>query len=513
MITIVIIPHLKNSYINSILFLLLTFSGVHAQDHEVSWGPEFRYGSNTYLMKIIGREDSVFHVLKRDEKTFNDTEYIVETYSTTTLELLEEMVIGLPTLFGYTGVLQDAYILDGQIYLFVTAMDPITKTNNAYAYKLQDDGTLNLAPTELGSGTFESKKYPGSYSFQLDADSSRVLVYFMPPFAKATNLSIPFAAYDAEMNKDWEQVIDLPMVDLSFEVTKCILTGKNDLFLMSEAMPEKGSGSNITGRSYTVIAYYDEANVIKEYEIALGDQYITSATFTTDKQGDLIIAGFYSNNKKFTISGTFYLKINAATRSIEATGLEDFSVNFLDMLSGKNKEELESYFFDQLIVMPDGSTRMVAEQYYEYTTTFQDFQTGMIRYDYHYVYGPLIVVSVSPQGTIAWESAVLKKQSSTNDSGYYSSYSIGVNGSDLLILYNDNPKNSESGDVRTMDNATKSDAVLIVMDENGNITRNVLFNSKELDTTLRPKFYQALDQALLILGRKGKSYQFGLLTR
>lgn len=498
------------------LFFIFLFTSSQlsiCQQFEINWSPEYKYSNNSYHAKIIGANDSLLYALSVEDKTFGEPEYYLETYSLPSLELFSNQLLEIPALYGTEPILENVILLENKIYLFVTELDLIGKTNVAFAYSLNTDGSINQAPVKLGSAEFLSKKDAGQYVFQLTPDSSRVLVYFEPPFEKYGNEKFFFSAWNGNMEMEWQKEVELPFTDLSFTISKCELTINNDLFLMSEAGAEKGNRTGITGYSYTVMAYYNEANIIKEYEINLGKQYITSASFITDYDGDLVVAGFYSNDKRFSIAGSFYLKIDAETRSIQSMAMKDFSSEVMSQLQQGNDGELEEYYLDEVLLLNDGSIRLIGEQYYEYITQYQDFQTGMIRTERNYIFGPIIVVAINTKGEIAWDSAILKKQHSTNDSGYYSGYAAFVKADILWLLYNDNPKNIGEVKLKEMNNPSKADAVMVKLTNDGNNSSNIIFNSKDLETTLRPLVHWPLTNSeWLILGRKGKGYQFGLIV-
>jgi hypothetical protein len=124
---------------------------------------------------------------------------------------------------------------------------------------------------------------------------------------------------------------------------------------------------------------------------------------------------------------------------------------------------------------------------------------------------------VNPDGGIAWTKKIPKKQMSTNDDGYYSSYAIAHTANEVFILFNDNPRNTpdfrNSGkEVYVMSKASRSNAMLVRFGQEGNFTYQSLFSGKSMDLILRPKmFYQVSSQRLVLYSQQGSRYKFGSL--
>lgn len=509
-----------NKPIYIVCFCLAVTTGL-AQE-EVQWGPDYKTSGNTYHSKVIGVSDSSFFALRIEGKSANNPQYYLEKYSVASLEMEWENQLIMPEVFGSPSRYEELLFIDGHLYLFVTAVDAVRETYSAYAHAIDGSGNLSQVSTELSVANVSSPRDTGKYRFIPAQDGKQLLIYYNPPFEKYTNKELFFSVWNSAMEQEWTTAIELPFIDLSFDITKCVLTANEDIFLMSETTAEKGDDQvGITGRSYTVIAYFKDANTIKEYEITLGGKYITSAAFSTDDLGDLLIAGFYSNDKEFSMAGTFFLRINAKTRKMESQSIKEFSADFTTQFVAEKEleedKELTSFYLDHFLIMEDGSTRLVAEKYYEYTTSYYNWQTGLITYDYHYVFADIIVVGVSRLGAVEWESHIPKVQHTTDDSGYYSSYAVATSNNNLIFLYNDDPGNEdgitdETQTIKTMDNPAKALAMYASVDELGAVSRSALFNSKEIETILRPQFYKQLDDGLmLIFGERGKNYQFGLL--
>jgi len=135
----------------------------------------------------------------------------------------------------------------------------------------------------------------------------------------------------------------------------------------------------------------------------------------------------------------------------------------------------------------------------------------MYTYTYYYYYNDIIVVSINPDGNIAWEKKIPKYQLSRNDGGYYSSFAFAVSGNNMYFMFNDNSKNLKIKDpdnFRYMQNPKRSTAILVTMDSNGNQDRQAMFSNNDLKIILRPKLFMQMNEHRMILyGERGSNFK------
>lgn len=267
-----------------------------------------------------------------------------------------------------------------------------------------------------------------------------------------------------------------------------------------------------------------ETNEVMDYDYDLGDDIISDHRFIVDDEGNIMIAGFYSHNTSSGVQGIFYLQIDGDTKKVSTTTKEQFSEDFMlsnysDKQQAKIKKKAEkkdreiqmyNYDLDHLILNEGGGVTMVGERYYTRTVTTTD-SNGNRRTTTYYYYGDIITCSVNAQGEIMWVTRVPKNQVTSNDGGYYSSYSMFVDGDKIHFLYNDHIDNQEktrSGEMRSYRFGKNGCITLGTVFSDGLTSREVLIGEK-MQLFLRPKIYRQLnDEELLVLLVKKKQKQF-----
>jgi len=130
----------------------------------------------------------------------------------------------------------------------------------------------------------------------------------------------------------WKKEIEMPFRDRMFKVTHHLLDHKGNVHLVSAVHQEREKGDQrdnaVSNNKYHLISYYHEQNLVKEFEISLGEKWISALTFDMAPDGQLVLAGFYSNAANYSISGTFYLRIDPETRSVVQSNMKAFDKNF-----------------------------------------------------------------------------------------------------------------------------------------------------------------------------------------
>ena len=172
--------------------------------------------------------------------------------------------------------------------------------------------------------------------------------------------------------------------------------------------------------------------------------------------------------------------------------------------------ELKSYYLDHFIIRDDGSSTLVAEQYYKSVSSYTDISSGLINYTSTYFYNDIILIHLNQDGEIKWNVKIPKKQYSTNDNGQYLSYTLGVKNNGISILFNDHPRNIQAKDrdyqLRYMNNPYRAQPITVTVDTSGVLHYKKL-NLKNGSLIFRPKKTVSLNQnqELLLLSEKGKN--------
>ncbi|HCW06812.1 MAG TPA: hypothetical protein DGG95_05545 [Cytophagales bacterium] len=223
---------------------------------------------------------------------------------------------------------------------------------------------------------------------------------------------------------------------------------------------------------------------------------------------ELICAGLFSQGSHRTeASGTFVMKINTETNSVESTKQTQFDQAFIDSTrlitrrSGASFETnnsstfsgLKNYRLQHLNVGPSNEIYLIGE-----------YQTADIGYSYsHYDFGAILIAKLTLEGQLEWVRTLNKMQTADKR---YSSYLLAYVKNKMCFLFNDSPKNTEvsSRTVRQF-NGFASALTMISVDDNGNCERQLITDKTGKEGMIIPKFGRQLSDGTVLLYAKNRT--------
>ena len=527
----------KFSVFLSLLFLATIYSiaQVSPKSMEISWGKEEKSSSRATLSDIISYDETGFYALKTKAKIGGYDNILVHydqhmnPQNTAEIKLKDKKSI------------EWIVEINKELYLFYSRIDSKTKTNNLYFDKINKK-TLALSNEEKKVAEIDysgkSRSNSGSFDYVFSKDRSKFMIYYSLPYEKKGNENLGFQVFDNSMMPIWNKQIVLPYTDELHEVSDYTIDNGGNLHLLGKLYNEKKK-EKVKGKvnfKYNILSYYNSGNEFKEFPVEIEGKFLTDMQIAINKDQDIICAGFYSNTGTYSIGGSYFLKINSKTKEMTVKSFKEFGMDFITQFMTEKEEkkakkkaekgkdvELYEYDLDDIILREDGGAMLIGEQYFirehTYTTTGANGSTTT-RTVYYYYYNDIIVLNISPDGSIDWTTKIPKRQVSINDGGFFSSYTMAIVNDKLYFVFNDNAKNLSYKDGGKLYNFApvqkskdKSVVTLVELDHTGKFTRQALFTAKEAEVITRPKVCEQIsNNELLIFGQKKKAHKFAKVT-
>jgi hypothetical protein len=499
----------------SCLILLILFPFlVVGQDFTISWGEEKVY-SKIPARQLIGRDSTGFYILRYQRA--EDRTMQIDKYSYNQYLQVESFTLEMPRVGKKNAVFEKIYLLDDHFVLFSSHYENSEDINYAFASLINKKGTVVKPAVEVDRiEQVKSRKNTGWFEFRLSPDSTYLLAFHNTPFEKFSSERFSIRLFDDELNLMWSNKFQLPYDDQVFEVTNFVLDNQQNVYMVCALYGNEFMRSDQSiNKRYSMLHYNHHQKKLTEFEINVDDRWFHSARFQIVGDTSLVVAGFYANSGQGNIAGTFYLNFNTLNSELESSGFEELPRDILANIGVSGDFSISGGA--QLIVLrnwlvkSDGGVVLVAEKEYINTSTYIDPYTGMYITNHHYYFDDALFVGLDTSGAIDFATILPKSQTSVNDMGPYSSIAVNLHNDEVYVLYNDNPANVTSrNEIRTLNNFSKSIAMLARIDANGKLSREPLFSIKDFGGILKPKFSrEQAHSRQVIYGEQNGKDKFG----
>ncbi|MEM9917035.1 MAG: hypothetical protein AAF990_03000 [Bacteroidota bacterium] len=516
-------------------FTISLFAQPSSIPADIEWGTELKEPNGTTISKIIGINKQGFYVLREKNQTgltaSNTQKIFIESYDK---RMKLKKANEIPLKYKNKNLeLEDVLMIGGKIFLLSSYNNQAKRKNYLFAQEVSLKSLqLRKNLVKIGEIDTRNKVKEGYFDNHISRDSSKILIYNELPYQKKQPERFALRVFDKEFNEIWSRDITLPYNDEIFNVEEYRVDNEGNVYLLGVVYSERGRVRR-KGRptyQYTILAYTRDGNEAEEYRINLEEKFITDLTFRVADDGNLICSGFYSDIGNYSIKGTYFFRLNAETKEVFNKNLKQFDFDFLtvnlsdrkrerlknaeDAGKAKRQTELYQYSLDHLILRSDGGALLIAEQYFVEEQTFRDYFYGNFTVNYYYNYNDIIVVNIRPNGEIEWATHIPKRQVTTNDGGYFSSYAMSIVRDKIYFIFNDNSRNFNNRDRRLYNyNGQNSVIALAELHKDGSLKTYPLFNNREADIITRPKVCkQSGRREMVIYGERGRRYRFAKLA-
>ncbi|MBL4657406.1 MAG: hypothetical protein JKX73_05355 [Flavobacteriales bacterium] len=504
---------------------------------KVHFGVETKESKRISLGDIVGYDETGTYILKTKRKGLYGIksdliyEHLNHDLAKTVSAELNLDIANKKKGYEYT------FHSNNKLYLYSSFLDKKMKKNTFYyqelnkktlrpSAKLHTLGVINYA----GKSNYNS----GAFYLRRSRNEERILLYYSLPYAKGAKEKFAFTVFDKDMNKMWGKTVTLPYMEELFDVERYKVDDKGNVYILGLEFKDKRKlkRKGEPNYKYTMISFKDNGENVANYPIELPGKFITDMQFAIADNGDIVCGGFYSEEGTFSIKGSYFLSMDGKSNTIKSNSVNEFGIDFITQnlkakkaakakkKAAKGKAvELYEYELDDIILKDDGGAVLIGEQYYvRVVTRTSTDANGNTRTTttYYYHYNDIIVININPKGIIEWTEKIPKRQVTTNDGGYFSSYALAVRGDKMHFLFNDNPANLFYKPGMKLSNFSKqkgSVVVLVTLTEEGRYSKDLLFKTKDAEVLIRPKVCeQTNDNEMILFGQRRKMHRFARLT-
>ena len=357
-------------------------------------------------------------------------------------------------------------------------------------------------------------KMAGKYDFNFDADNTKLLIsYRLAPEEKNDKKNydkIGFYVYDENMNKLWNNEFTMPYTEAIMDNIDFSVDSKGNAYMLakvydSEKRKEVDKETGAAGYHYEVLKFAKDNKKIINTTITIGDYFIKAASLIENTEHDMVIACTYSKKAKTNGTDGVFLALMDQAGKINKykNGYYEFPLAELEKFESarakrkmerKNDYEVPNLSVRNIVVEADGSLFIALEEYYVVSTTTYDSRGGSHTY-YTYYYEDILGAKISKSGNFEWLRKVPKKQKGSNGRGTMS-FKLVSDASGYYFLFLDNKKNLELAEDEVpkyhMD-GFGGQVVVGKIDNAGNISREIVFDTREEEVKLFPSQFQRIN--------------------
>lgn len=509
----------------SFFFLCTALNAVAQNPYaEVELSEESKEPGGTIVYDMIGTYEDAYYLARVKPRRFGSNDIMLEKYgSDLKMQRIKELNASVD---GEELDFNTAYFLQDKLYAL--GYGEFRDHDQKVAYILEvDPSDLSTPGKPRETLVIEDVRNQQFLSFETLISREEEMVAFVGlPGARAgnfwfnkkkrENVEAQVAVFNENMNEVWKSGFRLPYQEKDYAVVGTEVDDEGNLYFLGRYNNE---GPGVT---YKIQAFRNNGKELVEYDVDLADKLASDCALGLSLDGNLIVTGFYSDNKVSRIAGAFYLLIDPASSSKLLETYKEFDTETLALFMKKRKaekgKELDNFTFDRVIMRTDGGAVLLGEKFYITQSTTTDAQ-GNTRVSYTYHHNEIIVVNINPDGTIEWVTKIPKipkiPKIQSSSSSFYLGYSDHVKDENIFLVFNDNEKNlgENAEDKISRYNGNKSIATLVTILPDGTWNKTALFDNKEQGVLLRPSVAEQLNETqMLIYAERGKKYKLGLLT-
>lgn len=484
---------------------------MHAQSLQLQLGEQHKLNSRGDIVSIFHSDHEGLYI--HQEENGVDDKWIFRKYSHD-LKFLWEMEYEPTEHKGDKLEPVLVFPLKNGFGLLASNWDLETKANYAFINHYDKDGNIIKENTTAGAIAETKLLNRGGFTHSISSDTSKIIIFAHNKDEAQKADHVGFIVLDEDLNIQWKhQDAALPYSDNGFQFIDCYVDDEGSVYITGKMEEgEKKKSDDYPYYRHVILKYSPNESDPVEVTVEVPERQVQKLTLKVVND-HIYVAGLYGERKKLSISGSFFQKIQKGTLKVEHRSKEEFGTEFLTKHL-KNQEvdgAISEFLFrvDDLVVNPDGSAALVAEQYEKVVTS--SFSNGMYQSTTNYHYNHILVTRISSEGDIWWVKEVPKRQT-TFVAFDNASYHFSMVGDKMIFIFNDNPESLRL----TIDDKPESvkwrNAVSVVatFDENGNYSKKILFNEAKYDELVTPRLVSPITNGAIIFPhKKGKKLQLG----
>jgi hypothetical protein len=310
------------------------------------------------------------------------------------------------------------------------------------------------------------------YGFEVSEDRTKFLyTYALQPKEKKDELSkdvIGMYVFDENLGKVWGGEYEMPYTEAKMDNLGYTLADDGKVYMLARVYegvnPKEGRGRGDDKKApnyhFEVMVYDKNTKTPKGIEIKLDNHFPKASYIYEDAAHSIVLSGFYAKAYDKPVDGAYMVKLDVASGNFSKVngGYYEIPSEIIKaytsdrekrkMEKKESKDEDHDIGIDNLVIrdiyaMPDGSTKIVSEQYNVVVSYYYDAGCKCMRTRYDTYADDIFVMSIEKDGKLGFVKKIPKSQHAGGAYGAGISINSLAVGNDVHIFYIDNIKNMD----------------------------------------------------------------------
>lgn len=554
------------------LFLLLSISfACFSQKPKITWGDEFRLRKGSTDLDVV-HSDKTGVYLQESHLALKSYYVIAASVRTSATLIKLDKNLGEVYRNSFNKELkgkefEQFFVLQDKVFMVASVSNKKDRTLDIFSAEV-DKSTGDLLGDWQPMSTLQKDEKKDDINFKLvhNADSSRIVVVSSVEGKEKNTYQVQ--EFDKNMKGSKAVTVTNEFDPKTFQLEDVLYTLDKKIILVARIYEyqdgKKKKDKYLDFANYNVRVYDPKGKQLNEINTNINSKWLISTKLVMEKEKDLVLAAFYSKEKRGNVDGMLVQRIDPNTGKVKSTSEKEINNSMLSIIedddnagddSGgddeskaerkerekldKIKDEGEGFSrymqFRIIFYTPDNGLVILAEKYHTYTYTTQSYSAGSnaspgrwtTRTYTVYESGDLMMCKTDAAGNIGWLQVIPKQQREIIQTGsnngmtgfstsffsrmnmpFYSGFAALKNSGTINIILNDNPKNAEvlrpGQKVKIVTRFNNSHCFVISIDPaTGKYTRKMFFSNAGNPTAM-PRLGSVIGNEMYIVGKEDR---------
>jgi len=507
-------------YRNSLLWLMLLISvyGFAQTGPPLIWGESNEHLKGYEVNDMFGFDENTFYVFRENRRKKHP--YALQRISVDSLKTIGEHIFNVASINGLEPRITTTLTLSNKAYFIATTAQTKSDSLFLYAYEIRNDPMVGSKPVLLTTASIKAVDSEKQLTVFKDTEKDLFMLIVPRETDPTKNEKYELLVFNSLLEKINSKEIEIPYPAHILEYHDALIDKSGNAYVLASRKNTSLSALNKDrniGRDFSLFIYNWEGETLLEKSLSLGSKWLYDVRLLINKNGNIQVAGYYSNMIDLIMAGTFSLELDKVTGEVLNQGLNPFGREFRTQFRPKSGNisdtELGMFNLDYILPKPNGITQLISEKNFTETSTIINPGTGMYSIITIYNYDEILISAIDASSKIKYNLIIPKYQSSTSAYDTYTSFIAFSDSGKTFLVYNDNDRNKslpldDTKGYRQLTTASSSAAILVVIHENGETVKLPLYSASREFPVFNPNHFYQTDDGVILLAGSGYDIRF-----